>query len=172
METCPVKINVESSDALFAENLPYDYETVYSLRRYNLLFRYKSVLVLAVLCPAVAVIMAVYKYYLLAILFAVLSAIILWSLFSIKKSSRRIYERTCKDEKLRLFTFYEDNFTVETEKSAYVLDYDRISSIITHDTYLMIFLNNGMEFAIPEKADIFGKAAELLTEKTKGRIHK
>ena len=173
MEKCPVIIKHDGGEPLFRENLPYDFNTVYCLRKYNVLFRSKAVIPSLAVLPVTAVITAVLKFYLIAIILGALFFCVLYlTVFSLKPASRKIYERAYKDESLRMFSFYENYFTAETETTALVLDYDRIERIISRDTYLMIFLNNGLEFAIPEKADIFGKAADLLNEKMKGRIHK
>ncbi|MBQ8827359.1 MAG: YcxB family protein [Oscillospiraceae bacterium] len=173
MEKCPVIIKHDGGAPLFSENIPCDFRTVYSLRKYNMLYRSKAAIPSLVLLPAAAVILAVLGYYLLAIILGIVTACIFYlTVFSLKSSSQRIYERAYKDETLRLFSFYDDHFTAETEKSALVLDYDRIERIISHDTYLMIFLNNGLEFAIPETAECYGQAVSLLNEKTKGQIHK
>ncbi|MBQ8780959.1 MAG: hypothetical protein IJZ72_04745 [Oscillospiraceae bacterium] len=173
MKTCPVKIEADLGSVLFSENLPYDFQTVYSLRKYNMLYRSKAAVPSLFVLPVLAIVTAVFKYYLIAIILGVITLCIFYLTFlSLKPTSQKIYERAYKDEELRLFTFYEDCFTAETEKSALVIDYSKTERIVSHDTYLMIFLNNGLEFAIPEKADIFGNAADLLNEKTKGRIHK
>lgn len=173
MEKCPVKIKHNGGLPLLSENLPYDFNTVYSLRKYNMLYRSKAVIPLLALLPGAAVILAAMKFLLIAlILCAVFLCVLYLTVLSLKPAAMKIYERAYKNESLRLFSFYDGYFTVETEKAALVLDYGRIERIISRDTYLMIFLNNGLEFAVPEKAECFDGIVSLLNEKTKGQIHK
>lgn len=141
---CPVEIVCDKERSpLFEEDTVYDFETVYFIQKYTTFFMRKKTIITAAVALIYSVITLVMKYYLAALIGAYVFLAALYPILSAKKTARQYMKNMSDGEKHYLYCFYDDHFTVRTNKSASYFEYSAVSKIITSDEKILIYLPDG-----------------------------
>ncbi|MCD7731492.1 MAG: YcxB family protein [Oscillospiraceae bacterium] len=142
---CPAEITLESGRTpLFTVNSPYDLETVCFLgRRIG-----KMTVISEVVSLILSAVSAIMGFYLITIVSGIFFLSELFAILSARSNSEKIYERFYKDENMRLYSFYDEHFSVRSSKGAAFINYDTLKKIVFDKNYILFLMPNGTNYVI------------------------